>query len=203
MVGARGFEPPASWSRTVNRRIFKHGGSISQSARTRKDVMPWCSNSKRKRVGGRYETYFARLELKPALVHEEGIMRRRLAIAGVSLLADDDNGKGSLSKGDAAPLRFAAAAEILESDFWIQYNELGGIQDKEVPGGTGIPAYTTALQVLDSDFSQYILDKRMTKSHTLLSLMHIWFRRVPLQLIWRLSHAPRQHCDRSECGPNR
>ena len=39
----------------------------------------------------------------------------------------------SLSSGDAALLRFAAAAEILESDFWVQYNELGGIPDPEVP----------------------------------------------------------------------
>ncbi|PZR94311.1 MAG: hypothetical protein DLM67_12685, partial [Candidatus Nephthysia bennettiae] len=32
----------------------------------------------------------------------------------------------SLSKGDAAILRFLAAAEIIESDLWQQYNELGG-----------------------------------------------------------------------------
>ena len=65
---------------------------------------------------------------------------------------------GHLTKGDAAILRFLAAAEILETDFWVQYNELGGIQDSEVPGGTGIPAYTAALQVLDSDMPQYIHD---------------------------------------------
>ena len=55
--------------------------------------------------------------------------------ACASLLADESNkekGNGKLSKGDAALLRFADAAEILESDFWIQYNELGGIQDSEV-----------------------------------------------------------------------
>ncbi|HXI43422.1 MAG TPA: ferritin-like domain-containing protein [Bryobacteraceae bacterium] len=81
--------------------------------------------------------------------------------AGTRLLADDhndDNNHGRLSKGDAALLRFAAAAEILESDFWIQYNELGGIQDSEVPGGSGIPAYTAALKNLDGDFDQYIHD---------------------------------------------
>jgi hypothetical protein len=57
-------------------------------------------------------------------------------------------------------LRFAAAAEILETDFWDQYNELGGVQDKEFPGGggTGNAAYTAALQVLDSDMAQYIHD---------------------------------------------
>ena len=63
-----------------------------------------------------------------------------------------------MSTGDAALIRFAAAAEILESDFWIQYNELGGIQDSEVPGGSGNKFYTAKLQNLDSDFPQYIHD---------------------------------------------
>ena len=74
--------------------------------------------------------------------------------AAVRLSADSPK----LSKGDAALLRFAAAAEILESDFWIQYNELGGIPDSEVPGGSGNPTYTAKLQNLDSDFAQYIHD---------------------------------------------
>ncbi|MDQ6701737.1 MAG: ferritin-like domain-containing protein [Pseudomonadota bacterium] len=51
-----------------------------------------------------------------------------------------------------------AAAEILESDLWEQYNELGGIQDKERPSGSGNPAYTAALKNLDSDMDQYIHD---------------------------------------------
>jgi ferritin-like protein len=66
---------------------------------------------------------------------------------------------GRLTPGDAALLRFAAAAEILETDFWVQYNELGGLPNtSEVPGGSGNPAYTAALQKLDSDMSQYIHD---------------------------------------------
>src|SRR5450755_1351898 len=65
---------------------------------------------------------------------------------------------GHLSRGDAALLRFAAAAEILETDFWVQYNELCGIPDSEVPGGSGNPAYTAALAVLDSDMAQYVHD---------------------------------------------
>src|SRR5438132_12169059 len=65
---------------------------------------------------------------------------------------------GGLSSGDAALLRFPAALELLEADFWIQYNELGGIQDPEVPGGTGNPAYHDALGVLDEDMDQYIHD---------------------------------------------
>lgn len=39
--------------------------------------------------------------------------------------------RGRLTRGDAALLRFAAAAEILETDFWVQYNDLGGFQDSE------------------------------------------------------------------------
>jgi len=66
---------------------------------------------------------------------------------------------GRLTRGDAALLRFAAAAEILETDFWVQYNELGGIPNtSEVPGGSGNPAYTSALQMLDSDMAQYVHD---------------------------------------------
>src|SRR5256714_6421407 len=66
--------------------------------------------------------------------------------------------KGGLTKGDAAILRFLAAAEIIETDLWQQYNELAGIQDSEVPGGTGNPAYTDAVKVLDGDMDQYIHD---------------------------------------------
>ena len=69
-----------------------------------------------------------------------------------------DAADGNLSAGDAAILRFLSAAEILETDLWQQYNELGGIQDGEVPGGSGNPAYTAALAVLDSDMAQYIHD---------------------------------------------
>src|SRR5882724_10356669 len=65
---------------------------------------------------------------------------------------------GGLPHGDAAILRFLAAAEILETDLWQQYNELGGIQDIEVPGGSGSAAYVAALKVLDGDMDQYIHD---------------------------------------------
>lgn len=78
------------------------------------------------------------------------------------LLAEEgpEEHSGRLTPGDAALLRFAAAAEILETDFWVQYNELGGVQDNEFPGGggTGNPDYTAALTVLDSDMAQYIHD---------------------------------------------
>jgi hypothetical protein len=72
--------------------------------------------------------------------------------------AKAQNDQGGLTTGDAAILRFLAAAEILETDAWQQYNELCGIQDSEVPGGSGNPAFTTAIQVLDGDMPQYVHD---------------------------------------------
>ena len=65
---------------------------------------------------------------------------------------------GGLSRGDVAILRFLAAAEIIETDLWQQYNELAGIQDGEVPGGSGNPDYAEAVAVLDEDMAQYIHD---------------------------------------------
>jgi hypothetical protein len=81
-------------------------------------------------------------------------------IGGGKLLADPASARasGGLSPGDAAILRFLAALETLETDVWQQYNELGGVQDSEVPGGSGNPDYTAALAVLDSDMAQYIHD---------------------------------------------
>jgi len=83
-----------------------------------------------------------------------------LLVNSSSVLAQEgpEEHSGRLTPGDAALLRFAAAAEILETDFWVQYNQLGGIQDSEVPGGSGNPAYTAALEVLDSDMAQYVHD---------------------------------------------
>jgi ferritin-like protein len=84
------------------------------------------------------------------------------AVGAGRLLADtapaSAHGRRGLDKGDVAILQFLAAAELLEADLWAQYNELGGIQDSEVPGGTGNPAYTAALAVLDEDMAQYIHD---------------------------------------------
>ena len=65
---------------------------------------------------------------------------------------------GSLKPGDAALLRFPAALELLEADFWIQYNELGGIQDNEVPGGSGNPDYAEALEIIEDEMGDYIHD---------------------------------------------
>jgi len=93
-----------------------------------------------------------------------GTIGAGLLTNGLSFPAFAEEGSGSLTKGDVAILRFLAAIEIIETDLWRQYNELGGIQDHEVvdgevvSGGSGSAAYTTALQVLDTDMPQYIHD---------------------------------------------
>ena len=63
-----------------------------------------------------------------------------------------------LNAGDVAILQFLAAGELLEVDFWTQYNELAGIQDSEVSGGTGNVVYTERLRSIDPSFPQYIHD---------------------------------------------
>jgi hypothetical protein len=64
----------------------------------------------------------------------------------------------SLTAGDVAILQFLAAGEALEADFYTQYNELGGLRDDEVSGGSGNRIYTHALRRIDRNFSQYIHD---------------------------------------------
>jgi hypothetical protein len=75
-------------------------------------------------------------------------------LTGVS----DAFGKGDLTEGDAAILRFLSAAEILETDLWQQYNELCGIQDSAVPGGSGNPTFTKIMATFDDDMGQYVHD---------------------------------------------
>lgn len=112
-----------------------------------------------------------------------GVQRRSflkgMGVAGVAVSAGSilpavlsaEEKSGSLTKGDAAILRFLAAAEILETDLWLQYQEFGGVQDDEVSklASQFIPGYPVAptggnslymqdLVPLDSDMSQYIHD---------------------------------------------
>jgi hypothetical protein len=79
------------------------------------------------------------------------------ALVGLPALAETTSESG-IAKGDAAILRFLSAMEIIETDLWQQYNELGGIADAEVPGGTPADAYVNALIQLDGDMAQYIHD---------------------------------------------
>jgi hypothetical protein len=113
-----------------------------------------------------------------------GVKRRSflkgLSVAGAALSAGsllatigEDEAQAqsprNLTQGDAAILRFLAAAELLETDLWVQYAELGGVTSgKQNP-------YQKALQKLDGDGSQYIT------SNTLDELSHAQFLNAYLQ----------------------
>ncbi len=81
-----------------------------------------------------------------------GVAVAAAALPGSALLASPVQAAGNrLTKGDVAILRFLAAAEIIESDLWEQYNDLGGVN-----GGNS--AYKRALENLDPDMPQYVTD---------------------------------------------
>jgi hypothetical protein len=63
-------------------------------------------------------------------------------------IGSEADGSFIVTSGDVAILRFLAAAELIETDFWQQYTELA----------FGNPAYAAALAVLDEDMNQYIAD---------------------------------------------
>ena len=90
------------------------------------------------------------------------VIRRRSFLKGLSitgaaapasalLTSQGKAATNALNQGDLAILRFLAAVELIESDLWQQYNELGGVNG-------GNPAYMLALQNLDGDMPQYIAD---------------------------------------------
>jgi hypothetical protein len=94
---------------------------------------------------------------------KSGLLAGGAAAVGAGLLANKSSAqeRGRLNPGDAAILRFLAAAELIESDLWIQYAELGGIgndQPIEVNPNPNPPLnnYQLALSNLDSDGPQYI-----------------------------------------------
>jgi hypothetical protein len=85
---------------------------------------------------------------------------------------------GSLNAGDVAILRFLAAAELIESDLWTQYAELGGIGNNppiEVDPNQLLNPYQVALFNLDSDGPQYI------SSNTLDEVSHATFLNAYLE----------------------
>jgi hypothetical protein len=94
---------------------------------------------------------------------KSGLLTGGAAAVGAGLLAKGTSARaqksGYLNNGDAAILRFLAAAELIESDLWVQYAELGGIGDNkpvEVDPNQPMNNYQVALSNLDGDASQYI-----------------------------------------------
>src|SRR6267143_3755570 len=79
-----------------------------------------------------------------------------LLVPGAALLSGSGkvfaaNGNQKLTRGDVAILQLLAAAELIESDLWQQYSELGGV-DSPISG------YRAGLEILDGDQPQYISD---------------------------------------------
>ena len=80
-------------------------------------------------------------------------------LLGAGKVAFGQSSSNSLNKGDIAILRFLAAAELIESDLWTQYAELGGIGDNppiEIDPNQTLNNYQVALSNLDGDGPQYI-----------------------------------------------
>jgi Ferritin-like domain len=85
-----------------------------------------------------------------------------------------------IGPGDVAILQFLAAAELIESDLWTQYAELGGIGDDQPievnPNPTpALNNYQLALSNLDPDGPQYI------SSNTLDEVSHANFLNAYLE----------------------
>src|SRR5437899_3483346 len=76
-----------------------------------------------------------------------------LLSSSAKALAENGNEKekNALSRGDVAILQLLAAAELIETDLWKQYNELGGVNAPD-------SGYKAGLVILDGDQPQYIAD---------------------------------------------
>jgi hypothetical protein len=113
----------------------------------------------------------------------KGVMAAGAATMGAVMLSGSKAAFGQdrddrLTQGDIAILRFLAAAEIIESDLWIQYAELGGIGTNppiEVDPNQSPNNYQIALSNLDSDGPQYI------SSNTLDEVSHATFLNAYLE----------------------
>src|SRR5690242_128138 len=101
--------------------------------------------------------------------NRRSFIKKSMAVAGTAtvgggilsagLRAFGQGSGGSLPSGDVAILKLLAAAELIESDLWLQYSELGGTQESDISGlNGGNPLYTAALGILDGDMAQYIHD---------------------------------------------
>jgi len=92
-----------------------------------------------------------------------GLLAGGAAVVGAGLLSNGAFAQtkkgGPLNPGDVAILQFLAAAELIETDLWIQYAELGGIGKNppiEVAPNQKMNNYQIALSNLDGDGPQYI-----------------------------------------------
>jgi hypothetical protein len=94
-----------------------------------------------------------------------GLMAGSAAAISSGLLAtpafadrDDRDHDRHLDRGDIAILRFLAAAELIETDLWDQYTELGGVDN------SSNNTYQQALEFMDGDGPQYITSNTLDEA---------------------------------------
>jgi hypothetical protein len=123
--------------------------------------------------------------MKPAFSiapSRRSFLKTMAAASGASLLPGlpvlsapmGPNHLGNITNGDAAILRFLAAAEILETDAWNQYNDFASA------GGP----YSEALEVIDEDMAEYVEENTEDEqSHmTFLNALLVKLGRKPVDL---------------------
>ena len=117
-----------------------------------------------------------------SFIKSGGLLAGGAAAVGAGLLTNGTpvfaQERGRLNPGDVAILRFLAAAELIESDLWQQYAELGGIGNNlpiEVNPNQQLNNYQIALSNLDGDGPQYIT------SNTLDEVSHAAFLNAYLE----------------------
>jgi len=117
---------------------------------------------------------------------KNGMVAGAVATVGASILGSGlpafarETSNATITKGDIAILQFLAAAELIESDLWIQYAELGGIGEKppiEVDPNEQLNPYQVALSNLDGDGPQYIASNTLDEvSHATFLNAYLEFR---------------------------
>jgi hypothetical protein len=129
------------------------------------------------------------------------------SLGGLPALAREDENSGSLTKGDAAILRFLQALETIEADLWRQYAELGGpsvrtgtaglspidLKDQNgmsIPTGLA-PLYIGGLLILDGDMPQYIVDNTDDEfSHELFLKAYLQSKGADVVDLSKFAHLP-------------
>jgi hypothetical protein len=106
------------------------------------------------RTSSNRRSFLKRSMIAGAAAAGAGIMAR-----GIPALAEDAR-SSPITEGDIAILRFLATAELLETDLWQQYAELGGLTPDQLPVETApftpMNSYQAAFMNLDPDGPQYI-----------------------------------------------
>jgi len=119
---------------------------------------------------------------------------KRLGVAGAALPAGalltsetraraEDSGR--ITGGDAAILRFLAAAEILETDLW-----------QHTPTRLGNESFASPWQVLDGDMPTYVNQNTRDESRIRTSSINIWFPKPACRGSQPFQNPPQQPGDR-------